>query len=96
MPEPFLQPQGIRVFLTLQKMSTSQTVKWKVPKEFPFSNRRKVMIPQKFDLGYHVTVLDKYSKKMPKRAPTAIDRSSTTGMYWNDTRKFNKHLYTSY
>ena len=54
------------------------------------------MFPQKFDLGYHVTVLDKYSKKMPKRQPSAIDRASTTGMYWNDTRKFNKHLYTSY
>ena len=77
-------------------MSTSQAVKAKFPKEFPFSNRRKVMIPKKFDLGYHVSMLDKYSKKMPKRQPSAIDRSSATGMYWNDTRQFNKQFYTSY
>jgi hypothetical protein len=77
-------------------MTSSQTVKWKVPKKFPFSNRRKVMLPEKFNLGYHVTVLDKYSKKMPKRQPTALDHKSATGMYWNDTRKFNKPLYTRY
>ncbi|MAD47704.1 MAG: hypothetical protein CMH98_22170 [Oceanospirillaceae bacterium] len=94
MPEPFLQPHMF--FLNLQKMSTSQAVKQTLPKAFPFSNRRKVMFPQKFNMGYHVTMLDKYSKKIPKRQPSALDRSSATGMYWNDTRKFNKHLYTSY
>tara|TARA_B110000495_G_scaffold102937_1_gene88901 strand:+ start:353 stop:586 length:234 start_codon:yes stop_codon:yes gene_type:complete len=77
-------------------MSTSIARKDKFPKQFPFSNRRKEMFPKKFDIGFHVTVLDKYSKKMPKRQPTALDRKSTTGMYWNDTRKFNKHLYTRY
>ena len=77
-------------------MSTSQAVKDKLPKEFPFSKRGKVMFPQKFNMGYHVTMLDKYSKAMPKRQPSALDRSSVTGMYWDDTRKFNKQLYTSY
>lgn len=95
-PDPFLHPQGIFVFYFLQKMSTSQAVKDKLPKEFPFAKRGKVMIPQKFNMGFHVTMLDKYSKAMPKRQPSAIDRSSTTGMYWNDTRKFNKELYTAY
>jgi len=78
-------------------MSTSQAVTDKLPKEFPFSNRRKAMFPvTKFNMGFHVTMLDKYSKAMPKRQPSAIDRSSTTGMYWDDTRRFNKPLYTSY
>ena len=95
-PDPFLHPQGIFVFYFLQKMSTSQAVKDKLPKEFPFAKRGKVMIPQKFNMGFHVTMLDKYSKAMPKRQPSAIDRSSATGMYWNDTRKFNKELYTAY
>ena len=77
-------------------MSTSIAIKDKLPKQFPFSNRRKVMIPKQFDLGYHVTMLGKYSKKMPKREPSAIDRKSETGMYWDDTRRFNKNLYTAY
>ena len=42
------------------------------------------------DLGYHVTVLGKYSKKMPKRQPTALDRSSFSTVGWmNDTRQFD-------
>jgi len=78
-------------------MSTSQgNVIDKLPKQFPFSKRGKVMFPQKFDMGFHVTMLGKYSKKMPKRHPTALDHSSQTGMYWNNTTKFNKPYYTSY
>ena len=74
-------------------MSSSQTVKEKLPKQFPFSKRSKTMFPEKFNMGYHVTMLDKYSKAMPKRQPSALDRSSQTGMYWDDTRKFNKNYY---
>ena len=45
-------------------MSTSQgSVIDKLPKSFPFAKRGKEMIPKKFDLGYHVDVLGKYSKK---------------------------------
>ena len=77
-------------------MSSSQTVKNPLPKQFPFSNRRKVMIPKKFDLGYHVTLLGKYSKKKPKRQPSAIDRKSASGMYWDNTIRFNPQLYTAY
>ena len=78
-------------------MSTSQgDVADKLPKQFPFSNRRKEMFPQKFKMGYHVTLLGKYSKKIPKRQPSALDHGSKTGMYWNNTIKFNKPYYTSY
>ena len=80
-------------------MSTSQgSVKDVLPKQFPFSNRRKVMIPQsKFDLGYHVTVLGKYSKKIPKREVSALDRRSTSTLKWyNDTTKFNPNYYKSH
>ena len=72
-------------------MSTSQAVIDKFPKQFPFSNRRKTMIPKQYDLGYHVTVLGNYSKKIPKREQSALDlRNSQTGMYWNNTTKFNQ------
>ena len=72
-------------------MSTSQAVVDKLPKTFPFSNRRKVMIPQQYNLGYHVNVLGKYSKKMPKREKSALDlRSYQTGMYWNNTTKYSQ------
>ena len=81
-------------------MSTSQgSVKDVLPKQFPFSNRRKVMIPQsKFDLGYHVTVLGKYSKKIPKREISALDqrRSTSTLKWYNDTTKFNPSYYKSH
>ena len=53
-------------------MSTSQAVIDKFPKKFPFSNRRKTMIPKQYDLGYHVTVLGTYSKKIPKREQSAL------------------------
>ena len=71
-------------------MSTSQAVIDKLPKQFPFSNRRKTMIPKQYDLGYHVTVLGEYSKKIPKREKSALDlRTSQTGMYWNNTKKYS-------
>ena len=73
-------------------MSTSQAAIDKLPKQFPFSNRRKVMFPQtKFNLGYHVDILGKYSKKMPKREKSALDlRHTQSGMYWNNTTKYNQ------
>ena len=80
-------------------MSTSQgSVKNVLPKQYPFSNRRKEMFPlPKFDLGYHVDVLGHYSKKIPKREISARDRSSVSSMkFWNDTRKFNPAYYTAY
>ena len=49
------------------------------------------MIPQQYNLGYHVNVLGKYSKKMPKREKSALDlRSYQTGMYWNNTTKYSQ------
>ena len=79
-------------------MSTSQAAADKLPKQFPFSNRRKVMIPKKFDLGYHVTVLGKYSKKMPKREPSALDLRTTqsTLKWWDDTTRFSPGYYRSH
>ena len=76
-------------------MSTSQgNVIDKLPKSFPFAKRGKVMIPKQFDLGYHVTVLGKYSKKIPKREPSALDRSSQSTVKWmNDTRQFDPLYY---
>ena len=72
-------------------MSTSQAVYEKLPKQFPFSNRRKIMIPKQYDLGYHVNVLGNYSKKIPKREQSALDlRHTQTGMYWNNTTKYNQ------
>ena len=78
-------------------MSTSQgSVTDKLPKSFPFAKRGKEMIPKKFDLGYHVTVLGKYSKKIPKREPSAIDRSSFSNGYYNDTRQFDPVYYRAH
>ena len=75
-------------------MSTSIAKTVKLPKEFPFAKRGKEMIPKKFDLGYHVTVLGNYSKKIPKRQPSALDRSSMSTVKWmNDTRKFDPIYY---
>jgi hypothetical protein len=73
-------------------MSTSQAAIDKLPKQFPFSNRRKVMIPQgKYNFGYHVDILGKYSKKIPKREKSVLDhRTVQSGMYWNDTTKYNR------
>ena len=78
-------------------MSTSQAVIDKLPKSFPFAKRGKEMIPKQFDLGYHVTVLGKYSKKIPKRAPSALDRSSqSTVKFMNDTRQFDPKYYRAH
>ena len=77
-------------------MSPSQAVKDVLPKSYPFAKRGKVMIPQsKFNLGYHVTMMGKYSKKIPKREISALDvRNYESPMkFWNDTRKFNPQLY---
>ena len=74
-------------------MSTSQAVYEKLPKQFPFSNRRKTMIPKEYDLGYHVNVLGNYSKKIPKREKSALDhRNTQTGMYWNNTTKYSREV----
>ena len=53
------------------------------------------MIPKpKFDMHFHVTALNKYSKKIPKRAPTVLDRSSQSDMqWWGDTRSLNGAKY---
>ena len=70
-------------------MSSSQARTDIKPKQYPFSNRPKTMFPvPKYNLAYHVDVLGKYSKKLPKREVTALDRKSRSGMHWNDTRKF--------
>jgi hypothetical protein len=76
-------------------MSTSIVRIQKVPKSFPFAKRGKQMIPKAFDLGYHVTVLGKYSKKIPKREPSALDlrHSQSTVKWMNDTRKFDPRYY---
>ena len=98
-PEPFLQPQGIFIVHKQKTMSTSQgDVKDVLPKSFPFSNRRKEMFPPtKFNLGYHVDVLGKYSKKIPKREISALDRKSTsTVKWWDDTRQYDPHYYRSH
>ena len=78
-------------------MSTSQgNVKDVLPKQFPFSNRRKEMFPKpKYDMSFHVDLLDRYSKKIPKR-PTisALDRRSVSTLkWWDDTRQFNPQYY---
>ena len=74
-------------------MSTSQAVVDKLPKKFPFSNRRKTMIPQQYDLGYHVDVLGNYSKKIPKREKSALDlRKTQTGMFWDNTTKYSSTI----
>ena len=76
-------------------MSTSQAVIDKLPKSFPFAKRGKEMIPKQFDLGYHVTVLGKYSKKIPKRESSALDNrvSFSTVGWMNDTRQFDPRYY---
>ena len=68
------------------------------PKKFPFAHLKKELIPKpKFDMSYHVTVLGKYSKNIPKRVPSAIDRSSVSPLKWyNDTRQFNPAYYESH
>ena len=79
-------------------MSTSISRKQKLPKSFPFAKRGKQMIPKAFDLGYHVTVLGKYSKKIPKREPSALDlrQSQSTVKWMNDTRKFDPIYYRAH
>jgi hypothetical protein len=76
-------------------MSTSIARIQKLPKSFPFAKRGKQLIPKAFDLGYHVTVLGKYSKKIPKREPSALDlrQSQSTVKWMNDTRKFDPRYY---
>ncbi len=79
-------------------MSTSIARKQKLPKSFPYAKRGKQMIPKAFDLGYHVTVLGKYSKKIPKREPSALDRrqSQSTVKWMNDTRNFDPIYYRAH
>lgn len=93
-----LHPQGILFLKT--KMSTSQgtTTISKPPKKFPYAKLGKEMIPKKFDLGYHVTILGKYSKNIPKRQPSALDyRTSQSTLKWfDDTRQFDPVYYESH
>jgi len=81
-------------------MSTSQgtTTLQTLPRKFPFNPKKSTLAPRRFDLGYHVTVLGKYSKGIPPRAPSALDRrKSTSTLKWiNDTRQYNPTLYTAY
>lgn len=81
-------------------MATSQgTITYQsLPKKFPFSSKKAELQPRRFDLGYHVTVLGKYSKNIPHRAPSALDRrQSVSTLKWiNDTRQYNPRLYTAY
>jgi len=59
-----------------------------LPKKFPFSNR-KLPPKSKYDFSYHVDILGKYSKRLPKREESALDlRHTQSGMHWNDTTKF--------
>ena len=78
-----------------KKMSTSQAAVDKLPKQFPFAKRGPTMIPKpKFDMHFHVTALNKYSKKIPKREPSVIDRSSRSALqWWDDTRVLNGAKY---
>ncbi len=89
------------VFLTVTKKMLSQgnPSLYVAPKKFPFAHLKKSMHPPKtFDMGYHVTVLGKYSKGIPKREPSALDyrRSVSTLKWMNDTRKFNPSYYQSH
>ena len=81
-------------------MATSQgTITYQsLPKKFPFNPKKSDLQPRRFDLGYHVTVLGKYSKNIPPRAPSALDRrQSVSTLKWiNDTRQYNPRLYTAY
>ena len=53
-----------------------------------------MLIKPKFDLGYHVTALGKYSKRIPKREISALDRKSTSDLQWfNNTTKINGARY---
>ena len=77
-------------------MSTSQARFDKLPKQLPFASRKSTLTKPKFDMGYHVTVLGKYSKRIPKREISAIDRKSTSDLQWfNNTTKVNGALYSS-
>ena len=68
----------------------------KPPKKFPFAKLGKPM-PKKFDLGYHVTILGKYSKNIPKRLPSALDHTVENSLkWWNDTTKYNPNYYKSH
>ena len=87
------------IFFCKTKMQKSfvATYKSKPPKKFPFAKLGKP-IPKKFDLGYHVTVLGKYSKNIPKREPSALDyrQSVSTLKWWDDTTKFNPSYYKAH
>jgi hypothetical protein len=85
--------------MLLQKMQSQGTLTTSIPaKKFPFAHLKKQMIPKPaFDMSYHVTVLGKYSKGLPKRVPSAIDRSSVSTLKWaNDTRQYDPKYYKSH
>ena len=89
-------------------MATSQAAYIPLPKSYPFSNRRLVAFPQgklpdpktgkekPFNMAYHVDVLMKYSKKMPKREVSALDLRNTESdlKFYNNTTKFGGTLAT--
>ena len=77
-------------------MYSQGTLTTSVPaKKFPFAPLKATMHPQKsFDMSYHVNVLGKYSRGIPKREKSAIDRSSvSTLQWWDDTRQFDPSVY---
>ena len=95
-------------FVTQKQMATSQAAYVPLPKAYPFSNQRKVMFPQgklpdpnsktgkeyPFDMNYHVDVLMKYSKNIPKREKSALDmrHSESDLKFYNNTTKFGGTL----
>ena len=89
-------------------MATSQAAYVPLPKSYPFSNQRKVMFPQgklpdpktgkekPFNMAYHVDVLMKYSKNMPKRGASALDNrhSESDLKFYNNTTRYGGTLTT--
>jgi len=89
-------------------MATSQAAYVPLPKSYPFSNQRAVMFPKgklpdpktgkekPFNMAYHVDVLMKYSKQMPKREKSALDLRNTESdlKFYNNTRQFGGILST--
>lgn len=87
-------------------MATSQAAYVPLPKSYPFSKQGKTMFPQgklpdpktgkekPFNMAYHVDVLMKYSKNMPKREKSALDmrHSESDLKFYNNTKKFGGTL----
>ena len=69
------------------------------PKKFPFAHLKPSMtVPKPNVFSYHVNVLGKYSKKIPKREESALDnrKSRSTVKWWDNTVKFRPNYYKSH